>query len=156
MGFEIERKFLVAGNFKHLATQETRIKQGYLSSTPERTVRVRLMGNQGFITIKGATSINSIKRFEWEKEIQVDEVNQLLDICEPGIIDKTRYIVPEKSGLVFEVDIFHDNNNGLIVAEIELPTENYEFIIPEWLGKEVTDNPAYYNSALKDSPFNSW
>ena len=156
MGFEIERKFLVKGDFKPFITKETRITQGYLSSIPERTVRVRLKGDKGFITIKGVGNASGASRYEWEKEIPTDEVNELLEICEPGVIDKTRFIVPEPSGLKFEVDEFYGENVGLTVAEIELPTEEHPFDKPEWLGEEVTGDIRYYNSNLGKNPFKSW
>ena len=155
MGFEIERKFLVKGDFKPFITKETRITQGYLSSIPERTVRVRLKGDKGFITIKGVGNASGASRYEWEKEIPTDEVNELLEICEPGVIDKTRFIVPEPSGLKFEVDEFYGENVGLTVAEIELPTEEHPFDKPEWLGEEVTGDIRYYNSNLGKNPFKS-
>jgi len=156
MGKEIERKFLVKGDYKNLVTKETRITQGYLSSVPERTVRVRIKGNKGFITIKGIGNETGASRFEWEKEIPVSETRELLNICEPGVIDKTRFIVPEPSGLKYEVDEFYGDNKGLTVAEIELPSEDHSFEKPEWLGEEVTGEVRYYNSMLMKTPFKSW
>jgi adenylate cyclase len=156
MAKEIERKFLVKGDFKPSVTKETRITQGYLSSVPERTVRVRLKGDKGFITIKGIGSASGASRYEWEKEIPTDEVNELLELCEPGVIDKTRFIVPEPSGLKFEVDEFYGDNEGLTVAEIELPSEDHPFEKPEWLGEEVTGDVRYYNSMLMKNPFKGW
>jgi len=156
MAKEIERKFLVKGDFKSYAKKQTRITQGYLSSVPERTVRVRIKGDQGFITIKGIGSASGASRFEWEKQIPVDEVKDLLQLCEAGIIDKTRFIVPEQSGLKFEVDEFYGDNEGLTVAEIELPSEDHPFEKPAWLGKEVTGDAKYYNSMLMKNPFKSW
>ena len=148
MAQEIERKFLVKDNFKHFATDSFDIIQGYLSSVPERTVRVRLKGDKGYITVKGKSSKSGASRYEWEKEIPAEEAEQLLKICEPGIIKKTRYIIPAGNGLFFEVDEFHGNNKGLVLAEIELPSENFPFKKPEWLGDEVTGNVKYYNSVL--------
>ena len=156
MAKEIERKFLVKGDFKPFIKKETRITQGYLSSVPERTVRVRVKGEKGFITIKGIGSASGASRYEWEKEIPTNEVNELLEICEPGIIDKTRFIVPEQSGLKFEVDEFYGENKGLTVAEIELPSEDHPFEKPEWLGEEVTGDAKYYNSMLMKNPFKNW
>jgi adenylate cyclase len=156
MGKEIERKFLVKGDFKPFVTKETRITQGYLSSIPERTVRVRIKGENGFITIKGIGNESGASRFEWEKEIPVSEVNELLKLCEPGVIDKTRFIVPEKTGLKFEVDEFYGDNQGLTVAEIELPSEGIDFVKPDWLGKEVTGDVRYYNSMLMKNPYKNW
>jgi adenylate cyclase len=155
MAQEIERKFLVKGEFKQQSIKATRITQGYLSSVPERTVRVRIKGDKGYITIKGIGSASGASRYEWEKEIPVSEVDQLLAICEPGVIDKTRYLV--KSGdHTFEVDEFYGENEGLVVAEIELSSEGEAFIKPEWLGAEVTGDTRYYNSMLMKKPFKSW
>ncbi len=156
MAQEIERKFLVKGDFKPFVTKSTRITQGYLSSVPERTVRVRIKGDKGFLTIKGIGNASGASRFEWEKEISVDEAKSLLEICEPGVIDKTRYIVPEESGLVFEVDEFYGDNEGLTVAEIELPSEDHPFTKPDWLGEEVTGDVKYFNSMLMKNPYKNW
>jgi len=156
MGKEIERKFLVKGDFTPFTSKETRITQGYLSSVPERTVRVRIKGDKGFITIKGIGNESGASRYEWEKEIPVSEVNELLKLCEPGVIDKTRFIVPEKGGLKFEVDEFYGENEGLTVAEIELPSEDHVFTKPAWLGEEVTGDARFYNSMLMKNPYKSW
>lgn len=156
MGVEIERKFLVKGDFKPFVTSSERIKQGYLSSDPARIVRVRTKGAKGYLTIKGMGSELGITRFEWEKEIEIADAESLLELSEPGIIDKTRYIVPEKSGLIFEVDVFYGENDGLVVAEIELAAESQVFHKPEWLGKEVTGISKYYNSSLMKMPFKRW
>ncbi|MFA5420052.1 MAG: CYTH domain-containing protein [Bacteroidales bacterium] len=156
MAQEIERKFLVTGDFKSLATKTTRITQGYLSSAPERTVRVRIKGDSGFITIKGIGNASGASRYEWEKEIPVEEVNELLKLCEPGVIDKTRFLVPEAGGLTFEVDEFYGDNQGLIMAEIELPSEDTPFEKPSWLGEEVTGDIRYFNSMLMKNPFKNW
>jgi adenylate cyclase len=156
MAQEIERKFLVKGDFKPFVTKQTRITQGYLSSVPERTVRVRIKGDKGFITIKGIGNESGASRYEWEKEIPVEEVKELLELCEPGIIDKTRFIVPANDGLKFEVDEFYGDNEGLTVAEIELPDENFKFEKPEWLGKEVTGDVKYFNSMLMKNPYKNW
>ncbi len=155
MAQEIERKFLVKGDFKKNAVKQTRITQGYLSSVPERTVRVRVKGDKGFITIKGIGSESGASRYEWEKEIPVAEVNELLKICEPGVIDKTRYEVP-LGNFVFEVDEFYGENQGLIVAEIELKSESDKFEKPQWLGEEVTGDVKYYNSMLMKNPYTKW
>ncbi len=156
MAQEIERKFLVKGDFMPFVTKQTRITQGYLSSVPERTVRVRIKGDKGFITIKGIGNESGASRYEWEKEISVEEVNELLKLCEPGIIDKTRFIVPASDGLKFEVDEFYGDNDGLTVAEIELPDEDFKFEKPEWLGEEVTGDIKYFNSMLMKNPFKNW
>lgn len=153
---EIERKFLVKNDtFIDQATTKKYISQGYLNSHPLRTVRVRTKGDQAFLTIKGQSSASGMSRFEWEKEIAVDEAKALLSLCESGIIEKTRYeIYLEKH--TFEVDVFHGLNDGLIIAEIELETEMETFTIPDWLGIEVTGDKRYYNSYLSQLPFNTW
>ncbi|MEJ2596578.1 MAG: CYTH domain-containing protein [bacterium] len=156
MHTEIERKFLVEGDFQPHVTESERIVQGYLSSVPERNVRVRIKGGKGFITVKGIGNQSGTSRFEWEKEIALEEAEKLLAICEPGVIEKTRYIVPEKSGLNFEVDVFEGENQGLVVAEIELPDESHTFHRPDWLGQEVTGQVKYYNSSLKKNPYSQW
>jgi adenylate cyclase len=155
MAKEIERKFLVKGDFKNQASKETRIVQGYLSSIPERTVRVRIKGDKGYITIKGIGNTSGASRYEWEKEIPVSEVEELLKICEPGVIDKTRYLV--KAGdHTFEVDEFYGENKGLVLAELELKSETESFPKPDWLGEEVTGDTKYYNSMLMKNPFTKW
>lgn len=155
MGKEVERKFLVTGDFKPLARKHTRIVQGYLSSVPERTVRVRIKGDKGYITIKGIGNASGASRYEWEKEIPVVEVEELLKICEPGVIDKTRYLI-QAGPHTFEVDEFHGENQGLILAEVELGSEGESFEKPSWLGKEVTGDAKYYNSMLMKHPFTKW
>ena len=155
MAQEIERKFLVKGDFKREVFKSTRITQGYLSSVPERTVRVRVKGEKGFITIKGIGNESGASRYEWEKEIPVDEVRDLLKICEPGVIDKTRYLV-KNGDYTFEVDEFYGDNDGLTVAEIELPSEDAVFNKPEWLGDEVTGDVRFYNSMLMKNPYKNW
>jgi len=156
MGLEIERKFLVNGNFKELAVKNFKIMQGFLSTVPERTVRVRIINEKGFLTIKGIGNKSGISRFEWEKQINFNEAQSLMAICEPGIIDKTRFIIPLTNNLFFEVDEFYGENEGLIVAEIELQSEDQIFEKPSWLGKEVTGNINYYNSSLIKKPFKTW
>jgi len=155
MAQEIEKKFLVAGEFKNLATKATRITQGYLCSVPERTVRVRIKGDKGFITIKGIGDDSGASRYEWEKEIPVAEVDELLKICEPGVIDKTRYLVPAGKH-TFEVDEFYGDNEGLVVAEVELGAENEAFDKLPFLGQEVTGDAKYYNSMLMKNPYKKW
>jgi adenylate cyclase len=155
MAKEIERKFLVKGDFKPFVSKQTRIVQGYLSSVPERTVRVRIKGDKGFIAVKGIGNDSGASRFEWEKEVPVSEIDDLLKICEPGVIDKTRYLV--KAGPhTFEVDEFHADNQGLVLAEVELSSEGEEFEKPSWLGEEVTGDTRYYNSMLMKHPFTRW
>ena len=155
MAQEIERKFLVTGDFKSQAAKQTRIIQGYLSSVPDRTVRVRVKGDKGFITVKGIGNNSGASRYEWEKEIPVSEVQDLLKICEPGVIDKTRYnVVVGKH--TFEVDEFYGENEGLVVAEIELSSEDESFEKPSWLGEEVTGDVKYFNSMLIKMPYSKW
>lgn len=155
MAHEIERKFLVKGDFKKFSNKSTRIVQGYLSSVPERTVRVRIKGDKGFLTIKGIGNISGASRYEWEREIPTNEAEELLKICEPGVIDKTRYLV-KVGNHTFEVDEFYGENNGLVLAEIELADESEKFEKPEWLGDEVTGDTKYYNSMLMKNPFTKW
>jgi adenylate cyclase len=152
---EIERKFLVKGEFRGKSYGKNRIVQGYLSSVPERTVRVRISNKRGFITIKGKSDITGLTRFEWEKEIPFNEAKALMRLCEPSIIDKTRYLV-RNGRHTFEVDEFHGDNKGLIIAEIELQSENEEFEKPDWLGEEVTGQENYYNVMLSKNPFKDW
>lgn len=155
MGQEIERKFLVIGDFKSFTTGEYRIKQGYISSARGRTVRVRIKGDKGYLTIKGEAGESGVSRYEWEKEIPLDEAEELLALCEPGLIDKTRYLVPAGE-FTFEVDEFYGDNEGLIIAEIELRSESDKFPVPDWLGEEVTGDRRYYNSVLIKNPFTRW
>lgn len=152
---EIERKFLVRGDFKSQAFQSMQLTQGYLSSVPERTVRVRIKGNRGFLTIKGKSTASGISRYEWEKEIPCNEAQELLSLCEPGVIDKTRYLV-QAGKHVFEVDEFYGENEGLVMAEVELTTEDEPFERPAWLGKEVTGDLRYYNAMLCRHPYREW
>ena len=154
MGREIERKFLVKGGFEKAALGCVHVVQGYLSSDPQRIVRVRLKGEKGYLTVKGPGALN---RFEWEKEISADEAEALLTLAEPGIVDKTRYLVPAGDGRhTWEVDVFHGDNEGLVVAEIELSSEDDPFDRPDWLGEEVTGDPRYYNSSLRAHPYPEW
>lgn len=153
---EIERKFLVnSDRYKDEAYKKTRIIQGFLNTHPERTVRVRLKDNQGILTVKGETSKNGVTRFEWEREISKADAEMLLKLCEKGTIDKMRYEVKAGSH-IFEVDEFFGDNKGLVIAEIELKSENETFIRPGWLGKEVTGQIKYYNSLLSKQPYNTW
>tara|TARA_B100000795_G_scaffold112494_1_gene83292 strand:- start:7069 stop:7536 length:468 start_codon:yes stop_codon:yes gene_type:complete len=153
---EIERKFLVKNNdYKAQATCQKKIVQGFLSTHPERTVRVRIKGDQGFLTIKGLSNETGTTRFEWEKEIPLSEAETLLRLCENPIIDKTRYNIPLGRHL-FEVDVFTGNNAGLVIAEVELSSEEDTYTAPAWLGKEVTGDIKYYNSSLIQKPFKDW
>ena len=153
---EIERKFLTTSEaFKKEAFAENRITQGYLSSVPERTVRIRIKGNKALLTIKGASNESGLSRFEWEKEIPVEEATALLNLCEKGVVYKTRFEV-KVGNHIFEIDEFYGENTGLIVAEVELKSENEAFEKPIWLGKEVTNDNRYYNSNLSKNPFANW
>ncbi|MBJ6367378.1 CYTH domain-containing protein [Snuella sedimenti] len=153
---EIERKFLVISDaFKVGTLKKTRIIQGFLNTDKERTVRVRLKGEIGYITVKGVSSADGLSRFEWEKEISQQDAELLFKLCEPGIIDKMRYEV-KVGNHVFEVDEFYGDNKGLVVAEIELDDVDENFERPLWLGKEVTGLVQYYNSQLSKQPFNTW
>ncbi len=153
---EIERKFLVTSDkFKSEAFKTSEIKQGYLNSNPERTTRIRVLDKQAFITIKGKSSDSGLSRFEWEKEIAVDEALELLKLCEPGAIDKIRYFVKSEE-FTFEIDEFFGYNKGLVMAEIELISEKDTFKKPDWLGEEVTGDNRYYNSQLSKNPFKNW
>ncbi len=153
---EIERKFLVlSSDFKEEAYKKTRIIQGFLNTHKKRTVRVRLIDNEGVLTVKGLSSKNGLSRFEWEKAITKEDVLELLKLCEPVVIDKIRYLV-KAGNHIFEVDEFLADNEGLIIAEIELKNENETFEKPLWLGKEVTGDIKYYNSQLSKQPYNTW
>ena len=153
---EIERKFLVkSDDYKSVASTKTRIVQGFLNTDPSRTVRVRIKGDLGFITVKGKSNETGTSRFEWEKEISVEEAESLLKLCEKGILNKTRYEITIGNH-VYEVDEFYDDNEGLTVAEIELNDENESFQKPAWLGIEVTGKVKYYNSQISKNPFKNW
>jgi adenylate cyclase len=153
---EIERKFLIVSEaFKRDALRQNHIAQGYLNTHAERTVRVRIKGEKGYLTIKGESSATGLSRFEWEKEISVEEAKQLLLLCEKGVIEKIRYEIHVGEHL-FEVDEFLGENKGLIIAEVELQSETEQFEKPNWLGKEVTQDHRYYNSYLSQNPFSRW
>lgn len=154
--FEIERKFLVVtDDYKKAAFAKNHILQGYLNSNPERTVRVRIKGESGYLTIKGKGNESGTTRFEWETEISLADAKPLLSLCENGIIDKIRYQVNVGSH-IFEVDEFTGDNEGLVIAEVELKEENERFEKPSWLGIEVTGNEHYYNAYLSNNPFKNW
>ena len=156
MNIEIERKFLVKDeSFKSMATESHRLTQGYICKESGRTVRVRLWDDKGYLTIKGAGSASGMSRYEWEKEISAEDARDLFMLCQSGIIDKTRYIVPV-DGKTFEVDEFYGENAGLVMAEIELESEDAAFTRPSWLGKEVTGDRRYHNSMLSVHPFSEW
>ena len=155
-GLEIERKFLVRGDdYKRQSYSSSRIRQGYICSGHGRTVRVRLRDDRGYLTIKGPSDAAGLSRYEFEKEITLDEAEHLMALCEPGSIDKTRYLV--KSGShTFEVDEFYGDNEGLVMAEVELGSEDEPFEKPDFIGKEVTGDRRYYNAHLVKHPFCSW
>lgn len=153
---EIERKFRVKNTtFLQDIKSKSKIVQGYLSSNPDRTVRIRIKNDKGFITIKGRSSDSGTTRLEWEKEIDFQEAHQLMNLCEDFIIEKTRYEVIFQNQL-FEIDIFEGKNEGLIIAEIELESENQNLIFPDWLGQEVTGDIRFYNAYLSQKPYDSW
>ncbi|WP_372474643.1 CYTH domain-containing protein [Capnocytophaga sp. ARDL2] len=153
---EIERKFSLKNtNFLASATKSYKITQGYLNSLPERTVRIRTKGNKGFITIKGKSNENLTSRFEWEKEIPVEEALQLLALCEDFVIEKTRYEVPFGNHL-WEIDVFHGANEGLMIAEIELESENEQFDLPDWVDNEITLDNRFFNAYLSNHPYKTW
>ena len=153
---EIERKFLVQNNdFLEEATSSSKLIQGYLNSHKERTVRVRIQEEKAFLTIKGKSSKNGLSRLEWEKEIPVNEAEILLQLCEKGSISKTRYYVVFDN-FTIEVDVFDNENAGLILAEIELVSEDQKITLPNWIGKEVTGDTRYYNSYLSNNSFKNW
>ncbi len=156
MMVEIERKFLVlSDDFIKQAVSQKRIVQAYLNSNPERTVRIRIKDKRGYLTIKGMGNETGTTRLEWEMEIPLAEAEKLLQICENGIIDKIRYEVPIGKH-VFEIDVFSEENEGLVIAEIELQDENEPFEKPDWLGKEVTNDNRFYNAYLSQKPYKSW
>ena len=152
---EIERKFLVTGEYKSKAYSHSRIVQGYICCARGKTVRVRIRGDKGYLTIKGASGTSGLSRYEWEKEIPVEEAEELMAICEPGVIDKTRYLV-RSGNHVFEVDEFYGENEGLVMAEVELSAEDESFVKPDFIGREVTGDVRYYNSQLRVRPYKSW
>lgn len=147
MGKETERKFLVTGRFRHLASGRKHIIQAYLSVDPERTVRVRIAGKKAFITIKSPATEGSITRGEWEYGIPLRDAEEIMKICLTGRIEKTRHRILYGKHVI-EVDEFHGDYSGLLLAEVELEGEDDEFKKPEWLGEEVTGDPAYYNSNM--------
>ena len=157
-GQEIERKFLVRGeDYREQAVSKSRIKQGYIMSKHGRSVRVRVRGEKGFLTIKGPSLNGGLSRYEFEKEITLDEAEHLMALCEPGVIDKTRYLVPSPDGKhTFEVDEFYGDNAGLVQAEVELGNEDEPFETLDFIGDEVTGDKRFYNSHLRKFPFMVW
>lgn len=157
-GLEIERKFLVRGDdYKRQARSSSRIRQGYICSGRGRTVRVRQRDEQAFLTIKGPSADGGLSRYEFEKEISPVEAAHLFALCEPGIIDKRRYLVPSPDGHhTFEVDEFYGDNEGLVMAEVELAAPDEPFEKPDFIGNEVTGDRRYYNSHLRQYPYCLW
>lgn len=157
MHFEIERKFLVVEEFKDQAYNSTHICQGYIASGNGRTVRVRIRDDKGYLTIKGPSTKAGLSRYEFEQEISLADAHDLMAICEPGIIDKTRYLVKSPDGRhTFEVDEFYGDNEGLIMAEVELASEDEPFEKPSFIGREVTGDRRFYNSHMRQYPFKMW
>ncbi|MDD3273711.1 MAG: CYTH domain-containing protein [Bacteroidales bacterium] len=152
---EIEKKFLVTGNFKNSIKSSHKIIQGYLSHDPARSVRIRVIDESGFINVKGETIHGGISRFEWEKEIPKEDAHRLLGLSKGFIVEKTRHLIDYK-GYLFEIDEFQGENAGLVVAEIELSSEDEKFDKPEWLGREVSHDTRYYNLELSVNPFTHW
>lgn len=154
-GLEIERKFLVHKwmDWKRLASSCSHIQQGYFAAV--NTVRVRIRDDKGYLTIKGPSHNGGLSRYEFEKEITLQEAQQLMLLCESGVIDKHRYLVPY-AGHTFEVDEFHGDNDGLVMAEVELKSENEPFESPDFIGKEVTGDRRFYNSHMRKNPFKLW
>lgn len=156
MGLEIERKFLVTGeDYKNRAFAHSRISQGYICSTGGRTVRVRIRDDKGYLTIKGPSDHAGLARYEFETEISLTDAHDLMKICEPGVIDKTRYLV-RSGNHVFEIDEFYGDNEGLVMAEVELADENEPYEKPDFIGREVTGDRRFYNSHMRQSPYSWW
>lgn len=155
MAQEIERKFLVCGEYKTKAYKSVRITQGYILSDKRKSVRIRITNEKAFITIKGESSEDGLSRFEWEKEIDINEAKELLKLCSDNFIDKTRYLIKHGNHTI-EVDEFHGDNEGLVIAEVELKSETDTFLKPDYLGEEVTGISKYYNSQLTKTPYTLW
>ncbi len=155
MPYETERKFLVKGDFKTMATEKYRIVQGYISTAPDRIVRIRIKEDRAFLTIKGSQGSEGLRRYEWETEIPFNDGLELINLCEFSLIEKIRYDVPFGNH-IYEVDEFLGENSGLIVAEIELKQEEEAFEKPPWIGREVTGEEKYNNAVLIKNPFSKW
>lgn len=152
---EIERKYIVAGDFLPDVIRSERFRQGYISSQPGKTVRVRIAGEKGWLTIKGPSLDGGLSRYEFEQELSLRDAEELFALCEPGAIEKTRHwaII---DGHTWEIDLFHGANEGLLLAEIELVSTDESFTLPAWVGKEVTGDRRYYNSMLTQHPYKDW
>ncbi|MDR1980208.1 MAG: CYTH domain-containing protein [Tannerellaceae bacterium] len=155
MAIEIERKFIVTGDFSKEVQYSRRIVQGYLCSGAGRSVRIRISGDEGFLTIKGAADESGWSRYEFERSIPLADAEEMLKLCEEGLIDKIRHYIPAGKH-TWEVDVFNGDNRGLIIAEIELSSANESFEKPDWLGKEVTTDYRYYNAMLSKYPYSLW
>ena len=155
MAQEIERKFLVTGDYRSSAASSSHIAQGYICSEQGRTVRVRIRDGHGYLTIKGPSTDNGLSRYEWEREIPLEDARDLLRLCQGQILEKTRFLVPF-AGHTFEVDEFYGDNEGLVVAEVELSAPDEPFERPAFLGQEVTGDRRYYNSQLMQHPYRTW
>ena len=152
----IERKFLVnSEDYKSRAFKVELFTQAYLNKNPAKSVRIRIIENEGFITIKGISKNSGISRFEWEKKIPIEEALELMKLCEGKVILKNRYFIKHNE-VIIEVDEFLNNNLGLVIAEVELKTIDQKLVLPNWIGKEITGENKYYNLSLIDSPFISW
>ena len=155
--YETERKFLVVGEYKSQAYNATRIQQGYIASGNGSTVRVRIRGDKGYLTIKGPSGLAGLTRYEFDTEIPLDDARDLMQICEPGIIDKTRFLVKSPDGRhVWEIDEFYGDNEGLVLAEVELSSEDEHFLKPDFVGREVTGDRRFYNSHMRNYPYKLW
>lgn len=155
MACEIEHKYLVKGDFKSRATSVSRIVQGYLSSNMARTVRIRIRDARAYLTIKGPSTADGLSRAEFEYEIPLSDAEALMKFCEPGVIEKKRYLVPWKNHTV-EVDEFFGDNEGLVMAEIEVRSPEERMDLPDFIGEEVTGDRRYYNSQLRKHPYKEW
>lgn len=155
MHTEIERKFLVVGEYKHLATSHTHIEQGYFATEPGKTVRVRIRDEKAYLTIKGPSSKDGLARYEFETEIPLDDARELMKLCMPGSVQKDRWLVPNGKHVI-EVDEFFGDNEGLVMAEIELESEDEEYVRPDFLGREVTGDKRFYNKYMLRRPFKLW
>jgi len=155
MNIEIERKFLVCGEYKSKAYSHSHIEQGYFDSAPGRTIRVRIRDDKAYLTIKGPSNQAGLARYEFETEVSLEDGRQLMALCRPGRIDKTRWLIKNGKHTI-EVDEFHGDNDGLVMAEIELGSEDEEYEKPDFLGKEVTGDRRYYNSHLMRFPYCLW
>lgn len=155
MATEIERKFLVVGEFKHLAHNRTHIEQGYFLTEPGKTVRIRIRDDKAYLTIKGPSDKAGLARYEFETEVSIEDGRELMKLCMPGKVQKDRWLI-ENGKHTIEVDEFFGDNEGLVMAEIELSDENEEYVKPAFLGKEVTGDKRFYNKYMLRRPYKLW